>query len=102
MTILHICFILSDVFVYHIELSILIADIILLWFDFYNYMLLNKVTVLIEVVIHALIFVVSLTHLQRVILEGFAIIIIVFIIQFLVVYPLIAATVGKRLYDHYM
>ena len=46
----HLCFIFSDIFVYG-DLLIILADSILLWLDFYNFMMLNKVCIMIEMAI---------------------------------------------------
>jgi hypothetical protein len=47
---IHAVFVLSDIFVFG-EILMIIADIALVWLDFYNYMILNKVVIGIEIMI---------------------------------------------------
>ena len=59
----HAFFILSDIFVYDLEVLILIADVLFLWLDFYNFMLVNKVVILVEVIAHIMVCTVALSHI---------------------------------------
>lgn len=62
--IFHILFLVSDIMVFG-EILMIVSDSILIWLDFYNYMILNKVCVFVEVLIHVLIILISITHIQR-------------------------------------
>ena len=98
----HSFFILIDIFVYG-EILILIADAVLLWLDFYNYMLLNKICIIVEIVIQALISLIAITHIQRGLQSGETSknTVILFIFQMFLGYPLMAFLLGKRFYDHW-
>ena len=100
---LHGLFILIDIFVYG-EILILIADVVLLWLDFYNFMLLNKICIIIEVVLQALISLIAVTHIQRGLQSGQTskTTVVLFIVQMFVSYPLLAFLIGKRFYAHWM
>ena len=47
------------------DILLILVDIALIWLDFYNYMLLNKICVLIEIVIHILTSLIAISHIQR-------------------------------------
>lgn len=98
---IHACFVFTDIFIYG-EISIFLADTILLWLDFYNFMLLNKVCIMIEMAIQVLITLISVTHIQRGLQSGAASngTVILFIFQMFLCYPLMSALIGKRLQTH--
>ena len=85
------------------EILMMVVDCVLIWLDFYNYMVLNKIVIFIEVAIHFMIPVIALTHIQRVLADADSTTseIIFFFIQYFVVYPVIASVMGKRLNLHY-
>ena len=62
--VIHALFVIFDIAVYG-EILLILVDIGLVWLDFYNYMILNKICVSIEIVIHVLVTLVSITHIQR-------------------------------------
>ena len=85
----HLIFLLlADFYIYNLEILIIIADIILIWLDYYNFMTLKKITVLIGCGLQAIIVLVSVSHIQR-ILSGDLdwLLIIFYFLQFIVVYP---------------
>ena len=92
-----------DIFVYSFELFAIIMEVILLWLTFYGYMTLNKVTTGAYVGLLLMSSVVALTHSQRILLsESTSIFMIVaFIIQYFVIYPVAASLIAKRLKAHY-
>ena len=46
---IHIVFlIVADIYAYSIEIMLIIADIFLIWLDYYNFMTLNKITIIAE------------------------------------------------------
>jgi len=99
---LHIFFILSDIFIYNLEILILIADILFLWLDFYNFMIINKVVILIEIIGHLMVSVVALSHIQRGLENGATkLIVIVFVFQFFAMYPIFVIITGRRLKLHH-
>ena len=60
---IHIAFLfLADFYAYNIEIMLIIAEIFLIWLDYYNFMTLNKITVLIEIGLQGFIIIVSLSH----------------------------------------
>ena len=92
-----------DIFVYSFELFAIIMEVILLWLAFYGYMTLNKVTTGAYVGLLLMSSVVALTHSQRILLsESTSIFMIVaYIIQYFVIYPVAASLIAKRLKAHY-
>ena len=66
---IHFLLLFVDFVVYNIEISILLADFFMIWLNFYNYMTLNKITCGIESILYVIIFLVSLTHMKRVVFD---------------------------------
>lgn len=62
----HLVFILTDFFIYDIEISAIVFDVIFLWLNFYNYMTLNKIVIGIQVALYALAVLIAMTHIKRV------------------------------------
>ena len=82
-------FILADIIAYDVEVILIIADFILIWLDYYNFMTLNKLTVLIEIVFQFGVSVISISHIQRLFQDDATWISIFFyILQFIIIYPL--------------
>ena len=99
---LHVFFILSDIFIYDFEVLILITDLLFLWLDFYNFMIINKVVILVEVIGHLMVSMVALSHIQRGLENGATkLIVIVFILQFFALYPIFVIVTGRRLKAHH-
>lgn len=100
--IIHALCLVSDIWIYG-EILIIIVDFILVWLDFYNYMVLNKILIAIEVGIQVMVPMIALTHIQRGLQDPDTTVVtmIIFILQMFVFYPLIAALMGKRLNTHY-
>ena len=81
-------FILADIIAYDVEVILIIADFILIWLDYYNFMTLNKLTVLIEIVFQFGVSVISISHIQRLFQDDATWISIFFyILQFIIIYP---------------
>merc|ERR1712086_597457 len=98
---IHVFFILSDIFIYDLEILILIADLLFLWLDFYNFMILNKIVILVEIIGHVMVSMVALSHIQRGLENGSTkLIVIVFILQFFALYPIFVIVAGRRLKVH--
>ena len=92
---IHIAFlIIADFYAYNIEIMLIIADIILIWLDYFNFMTLKKITIIVECSLQGLIIVVSLSHAQR-LFSGDAdrISVLFYFLQFLIVYPLSLALI---------
>jgi len=69
MIFVHLAFLLFiDNYFYGFELMTYIWDFILVWFNFYNYMTLNKLIVGAQVVVQIMGTFIALTHFQRVFL----------------------------------
>ena len=84
----HIVLFFVDIYVYHLEIAIMIVDFLMVWLNFINYMTLNKVTCIIECVIYLLTWLVAFTHLKRVLMEQEEWLPVFFyIIQFWIIYP---------------
>ena len=98
----HALFLVSDIVIFG-EILLILADALLLWLDFYNFMILNKIACAIEIFIHVLITLVSITHVQRGLQneDTTKSMVVIFILQMFVMYPLIAALMAKRLKAHY-
>ena len=90
---IHIAFlIIADFYAYNIEIMLIIADIILIWLDYFNFMTLKKITIIVECSLQGLIIVVSLSHAQR-LLDADRISVLFYFLQFLIVYPLSLALI---------
>jgi hypothetical protein len=60
---IHLAFlILADFYAYNIEVLLIIVDIALIWLDYYNFMTLKKITILVECGLQGLVVIVSLSH----------------------------------------
>jgi len=60
---IHIAFlVLADFYAYNIEIMLIIADITLIWLDYYNFMTLKKLTIIIECCLQGLVIFVSFSH----------------------------------------
>ena len=60
---IHIVFLLlADFYAYNIEILLIIADIVLIWLDYYNFMTLKKITILIGSGLQGLVVIISLSH----------------------------------------
>lgn len=99
---IHFCFLMSDIFIYG-DILMSIIDAILTWLDFYNYMILNKITIGIEIIIHILVCLNSITHIQAGLQDEDTskTVVVIFILQFFITYPTICVLMGKRLKAHY-
>ena len=53
----------ADIFIFDWETSVMVADSILLWLNFYNYMTLNKISCGINAAIYPILTIVALTHM---------------------------------------
>jgi len=100
---MHALFILTDIYIYEIEIGAIIFDALFLWMSFYNYMTLNKIICGIQAAFYAVAMLVALTHLKRIITEidtwgPF----ILYFLQYLFSYPVFALWISDRLYKHFM
>ena len=60
---IHIVFLLlADFYAYNIEILLIIADIVLIWLDYYNFMTLKKITILIGCGLQGLVVIIALSH----------------------------------------
>lgn len=98
----HLLFLISDIFIFG-EVLMIIIDSLLLWFDFYNFMVMNKICIGIEAIIHLLIPLVALTHIQRGLQDPDTTktMMLIFIAQMFVCYPIFLLQLGKKLNAHY-
>ena len=58
----HFGLIFVDIFAYDVEVLVLIADLAFTWFNFYNYMTLNKIIIIVHLMLLVLAFIVSISH----------------------------------------
>ena len=95
------CLCIVDVYIHEWEIIIMVADTILLWFNFYNYMTVNKITSGINAVLYGVFTLVAWTHLQRILFgdESWSVILF-FFIQFFGAYPAGCYFVASRLLNH--
>ena len=99
----HIVLFLVDIYVYHLEIAIMIVDFLMVWLNFINYMTLNKITCIIECTVYLLTWLVAFTHLKRVLMEQEEWLPVFFyIIQFWIIYPSAFFYALKRLFYHWM
>lgn len=90
-----------DIYAYEVEILSLIADSILLWLDYYNFMILDKPFCIAECVGILMTTLIALTHIER----GFKneaswISILAFVFHFLVFNPAAAILTLKRFKLH--
>jgi hypothetical protein len=98
----HLIFLFFDIYLYNLEIPAIIFDAGMLYANFYNFMVLSKPTVGAEIGLYLLATFVSLTHIKRVFFDAeWWLTTFCFIVQFLVFYPLAAASIGKKLKDHH-
>lgn len=102
MGVFHFLFLISDIFIFG-EILMIIVDSVLFWFDFYNYMVMNKICIAIQCFITLLIPLIALTHIQRGLqaAETTKLQMLIFIFQMFICYPLFLVLTGKRLGAHY-
>lgn len=62
--------VVCDIYIYEFEILSFIINLCLIWFDFYNYMTLNKITIMGEIGLLLLTSLMALSHIQRVFLES--------------------------------
>lgn len=98
----HIIFIFFDIYLYNFEIPAIILDVTMLYANFYNYMILSKITCGAEAGGYVLATFVSLTHIKRVLFEAeWWLTTFAFFFQFIVFYPIAAISIAKRLKDHH-
>ena len=98
----HLVFLVTDIFVYDFELFAILFDVVFLWLNFYNYMTLNKITVIIELVAYALAVVIALTHLTRVMFDQPEWTpLFIYILQYIVTYVGAGGYIGFRFKIHF-
>jgi len=59
---IHFGLVFVDIFAYKVEVVVLLADLAFLWFNFYNYMTLNKLIIGIHLALLVLLAVVAISH----------------------------------------
>jgi hypothetical protein len=59
-----------DFFIFEFDVFVIVADSILLWLNFVNYMTLNKITCGINCAIYPVCTLIAISHFQRVFFEG--------------------------------
>mgnify|MGYP006893287259 CR=1 FL=1 len=99
----HFIFLITDWFIYEIEIAALVFDLLFLWLCFFNYRTLNKIMVGVQCALYPIAFLIALTHLKRVVTEIDSWPpILLYLIQYIFVYPVSALYIADRLYKHYM
>lgn len=95
---IHILFLVcADIVAYEVEIILIIADSLSIWLDYYNYMTLKKLTILLEACLQLSVSVISFSHIQRLFQASSSWISILFyIIQFVIVYPLFSYKLFKQ------
>ena len=101
---IHIVLLMMDIFVYKWDIMHMIMDFIFLWFNFFNYMTLNKIFIGIHLALLAFIILVSLMNIQYIIEKAADnqdwTPLIVYCVHFFLVYFAMLALTGKRFKDH--
>jgi len=62
----HLIFVITDFIIYDIEVLAIIMDFCLVWADYNNYMLLNKLIITGEIVVISIYTIAAISHIQRV------------------------------------
>ena len=62
---IHLGLVCSDLYVYKLEVAPVVFDVAMAYFCFYNYMLLYKLTTIIQLILYLIAIVCALTHIQR-------------------------------------
>lgn len=96
---IHVCFVFVDCAVYDYQILLLVFDLFCIWFNYYNYMTLNKIIMFPHIALLGLVNISGLTHIQTVLETGELLIIFCYLLQFFIVYPLCLVFTGKRLGD---
>ena len=63
----HVWLIFVDTIIYHGEIFILLMDLVFIYLNYYNHQTLNKLTIIIQLGLLALISLMAISHMQRVI-----------------------------------
>jgi hypothetical protein len=99
----HVCFLITDCWIYAFEISAIIFDLAFLWLNFYNYMTLNKIVIGIQLGLYALAVLIALTHFKRVAVDTeYWAPLWVYLTQYILTYLGGGAYLGLRFYTHFM
>jgi hypothetical protein len=99
---IHLALIGVDIYIYDIQILSIFINFIFIWLDFYNYMTLYKVTIIIEIVCLILTTLIAISHFQRLILENFDwIVFLTYFIHFGFINIIAAVVIFKRLKLHF-
>ena len=100
---IHVFFFFVDIYVYHLEISIMVVDFLMAWLNFINYMTLNKITCIMEATFYLMTCLIAFTHIKRVLMEQEEWLPVFFYAaQFWIIYPAALFCGLKRLFYHWM
>ena len=98
--IIHMFFVLSDLYLYGFEIIRILIDVILVWLNFINFMTLNKPMIALELSIYFMTIVAQIGHIQIMVMERTSRTLFMFIIQYFVVYVSAIIIIFRRLSSH--
>ena len=99
---IHICLLFVDVIIYQIEIPIIVVDLIFIWLNFVNYMTLNKIMTIAELLLYFMTIITSLSHTQRVFLDQKSMVVsLCFIFQFFIIYPIALIVGANKFVKHF-
>ena len=100
---LHVIFLITlDLYVYDIEIMAIIAETMLVYLDYQNYMSLNKMFMLAEIALMTMSSFVALTHFERVFFaEEFSwFVLLSYISQYFVIQPICIIFTVRKIQAH--
>ena len=97
----HVVFIICNFVFFDFEILALIFDTILLWLSYYNYMTLNKITIIVHLILLVIAILLSISHIERVVTEASLLTIFIFLFQYAICYPTFLLTIGKKFGAHF-
>jgi ABC-type multidrug transport system fused ATPase/permease subunit len=78
----------------------ILTDCILAWLNYINFMTLNKIMIIVEIFIYFITILAQIGHFQLMIMERSNGTLLIFLIQYFLVYFLAIIIISKTLFDH--
>ena len=96
----HFLYLIMDCVIYKFEVLLILFDIAFIWFNYYNYMTLNKLFIFIHLPLLAVFDLCAITHIQRALETGESNVIWWYFIQFYFLTPAFLVFTGIKLVNH--
>lgn len=94
----------NDIYMYRFEISAMLVDALCIWFDYFNYMTLNKLFMVLQVSLMGIASLIAfITQFQSVFFRNPQFdVIICFVTQYMLLTPLFVYNIGFKLYNYAM